>query len=173
MHRESGNLDFSTFCRPIAYIRTVPAAPEAHLVQPKTRNKIIDALLALMGERSWDEVTLDALAGRAGMSLAGLRSAYDGRLDALADFVRRTDERVLSSIDPDMADEAARERLFDVLFSRFEALAPHKAAIRNLGHAARRDPLLALELNGIAVGSMAWMLSGAGIDVSGPGGLVR
>ena len=83
------------------------------------------------------------------------------------------DERVLAAIDPDMAGEAPRERLFDVLFSRFEALAPHKQAIRNLGEAARRDPLLALELNRIVTGSMGWMLTAAGIPSTGRRGLVR
>src|SRR5215207_2350999 len=102
------------------------------MVQPKTRNRIIDSLLALAAERPWDEVTLPALAERAGVTLAVLRGAYDGRLAVLEDFVRRTDERVLSAVDPEMAGEAQRERLFDVLFSRFEALAPHKQAIRNL-----------------------------------------
>lgn len=143
------------------------------MVQPKTRNRIVDALLALMAEKRWDEVTLEALAARAGVSLATLRTAYDGRLAVLADFVRRIDERVLAALDPDMAEEAARERLFDVLFSRFEALAPHRQAIRNLGEAARRDPLLALELNRIVTNSMGWMLAAAGISATGGAGTLR
>jgi AcrR family transcriptional regulator len=143
------------------------------LVQPKLRNRIIDALMALAAERPWPEVTLPALAERAGLSLSALRAAYDGRMSVFADFVRRVDERVLAAIDPDLAGEAPRERLFDVLFSRFEALGPHKPAIRNLARAARRDPLLALELNRIATGSMAWMLTGAGISAAGGAGLVR
>ncbi len=143
------------------------------MVQPKTRSKIIDSLLALAAERRWDEVTLEALAERAGVTLSALRAAYAGRLEILADFVRRIDERVLSAIDPDMAEEAPRERLFDVLFSRFEALGAYRPAIRNLGAAARRDPLLALELNRMVTTSMAWMLTAAGIPATGAGGLVR
>jgi AcrR family transcriptional regulator len=146
---------------------------EAPLVQPKLRNRIIDALMALAAERAWGEVTLPALAERAGLSLAALRGAYDGRMSVFADFVRRVDEQVLAAIDRDLAGEAPRERLFDVLFSRFEALAPHKQAIRNLATAARRDPLLALELNRIATASMAWMLTGAGISATGGAGLFR
>lgn len=142
------------------------------MVQPKTRNKIIDALMELAAERPWDEVTLEAIAERAGVSLSGLRAAYDGRVSILADFVRRIDERVLAATDPDMGGEAPRERLFDVLFSRFEALGPYKQAIRNLGHGVRRDPLLALELNAITTASMAWMLSAAGIPATGALGRV-
>lgn len=143
------------------------------MVQPKTRNKIIDALMELAGDRPWDEVTPDAIAEHAGVTLSGLRAAYDSRASILADFVRRIDERVLSGLDADMSEEAPRERLFDVLFSRFEALGPYKQAIGNLGVAARRDPLFALELNGIVTGSMSWMLTAAGIPTTGLSGRLR
>jgi AcrR family transcriptional regulator len=143
------------------------------MVTQKTRTSIIDALLALAAEASWETISLADLAARAGVSLAQLRSAYDGRLAVIADFARRTDQAVLAGIDADMAGEPARERLFDVLFARLEALAPNRQAVRNLGEAARRDPLLALELNRIVTTSMGWMLTGAGISATGPGGLVR
>lgn len=143
------------------------------MVQPKTRIKIVDALTGLAAERPWEDITLEALAARAGIPLAALRAAYDGRLDILADFTRRIDEAVLAGIDPGMAGEAPRERLFDVLFSRFEALGPHKQAIRNLAGAARRDPLLALALNRIVAGSMRWMLTAAGIAATGGVGAIR
>ena len=143
------------------------------MVQPKTRTRTVDALMRLAAEQAWEEITLRAVAERAGVTLAALRDAYDGRVGILADFVRRIDEQVLAGLDPDMADEAPRERLFDVLFSRFEALGAHKQAIRNLGRAARRDPLLALQLDCIAIRSMAWMMAAAGIRSSGAGELLR
>ncbi|WP_224407794.1 TetR family transcriptional regulator [Afifella sp. IM 167] len=139
----------------------------------KTREKIIDAALKLAAERDWENVALADIAEAAGVSLTQLREAYDGRADILADFMRRTDRAVLEAIDPDMAEESMRERLFDILFSRLEILTPHKAAIAGIGHAARRDPLFAAELNRQLVNSMAWMLNAAGIRVAGPSGLVR
>jgi AcrR family transcriptional regulator len=143
------------------------------MVQPKTRNKIIDALMALAAERPWEEVTLQAIAERADVTLAALRASYGGRLDILSDFTRRIDERVLETVDPDMREEGLRERLFDVLFSRLEHLDPHRQAIQNLGRAARRDPPLALALNRIIVGSMAWMLTASGISATGGKGAFR
>jgi len=143
------------------------------MVTQKTRNAIIDALLALAAEADWEAISLDDLAARAGVSLAQLRNAYDGRLAVIADFASRIDQAVLAGIDADMAGEPPRERLFDVLFARLEALAPYRQAIGGLGAAARRDPLLALELNRIVTTSMGWMLTGAGISATGAGGLVR
>jgi len=80
---------------------------------------------------------------------------------------------VLDGSDPDMAEEPARERLFDVLMRRIEALAPDKDALRSLMRSARRNPGLALALNAMAVRSQAWMLEAAGIGASGPKGALR
>jgi AcrR family transcriptional regulator len=139
----------------------------------KMRDRIIYATMALLAEEGWDAVSLEAIAARAGVSLAQLRDAYDGRVAILADLARKTDKAVLKSIDETMADEAPRERLFDVLYSRFEALEEYRPALRRLAGGVLRDPMLALELNGVVTGSMAWMLSAAGIDHTGPGGRLR
>lgn len=143
------------------------------MVQPKTRNRIIEAMIALAAERPFHEVTLPAIAARAGMDLAALRAAYDSRLDVLADFVRRTDERALAGLDADMKEEGPRDRLFDVLFGRLEALKPYKAALQSIGDVACRDPALALTLNRIEALAMAWMLSAAGISAAGSRGAFR
>jgi AcrR family transcriptional regulator len=139
----------------------------------KTRKRIIDALMALAAERDWEAIGLADVAERAGLPLARLRQAYDGRLAILAELARRTDEAVLAGLDPQMAEEAPRERLFDVLFARFEALAPYRDGLRGLAAGAGRDPFLALALNRIAVTSMAWMLTAAGIPATGAIGAAR
>ena len=72
-----------------------------------------------------------------------------------------------------MTDESPRERLFDVLMRRLEALAPYKQAVRSLMCSARRNPGLALALNAMAVRSQRWMLEAAGIGASGPRGALR
>ncbi len=72
-----------------------------------------------------------------------------------------------------MAEEPPRERLFDVLMRRLEVMAPHREAVRSLMRSARRNPPLALALNGLAVRSQQWMLTAAGINASGPRGMMR
>jgi AcrR family transcriptional regulator len=141
--------------------------------KPKPRDKAVEALMALAAERPWSEVTLQAIAERAGVTLAALRGDYDGRLAVLAEYIRQVDERVLEGIDPALAGEAPRERLFDVLFARFEVHAPHRQAIRAIARAALGDPILALELNRLVTQSMTWMLAAAGISASGRRGLVK
>ena len=142
-------------------------------MQPEVRDSVLDAFMALLAERPWSEVTLEAVAERSGRGLSELRAGFDGRIDILREFTRRTDETVLAGIDPQMAGEGARERLFDILFSRIEALGPHKRALGRLFDAAWRDPVLALELNRIATISMSWMLTAAGVRTTGRMGALR
>lgn len=143
------------------------------MVTEKNRKRIIDALMALAAERDWEGIGLESVAERARMPLSQLRQAYDGRLDILGDLARRTDQTVLAQLDPEMGEEAPRERLFDILFARFEALAPYREGLRSLAEGARRDPFLALALNRMVVTSMAWMLTAAGIPAHGAIGRLR
>src|SRR5499427_5627814 len=137
------------------------------------RDRIIAALMALVAERSIEEIGFADIAGRAGVSLADLRQEFGSKLAIVAAYVKDIDRKVLAGGDADLAEEPPRERLFDVLMRRIEALAPHRAAIRSLMRSARRHVSLALAFNGLAVRSQQWMLTAANIDAAGPRGIVR
>ena len=107
------------------------------------------------------------------MSLATIREEFGSKIAMLAAHAKNLDRKVLAERTPDMADEEPRERLFDVLMRRLEAMAGERAAIRSLLRSAMIDPPLALALNSITVRSQQWMLAAAGIDAAGPGGMVR
>lgn len=137
------------------------------------RDRIIDAFLGLLATRPIEEIGLGDIAAGAGVSLSALRGEFPGKLAILAAHIKKIDRKVLEDEDADMADEPARERLFDVLMRRIEALTPHKQAVRSLMRSARRDPCLALALNTLAVRSQQWMLTAADINASGPKGMIR
>jgi AcrR family transcriptional regulator len=137
------------------------------------RDRIIEAFLALLAEQSFEDIGYADIAARAGVSLATLRGEFGSKLPIVAAYVKAIDRKVLAGGDADMAEEPPRERLFDVLMRRLEALAPDKAAIRSLMRSARRYPGLALALNGLAVRSQQWMLTAANIDSAGPKGMLR
>jgi AcrR family transcriptional regulator len=137
------------------------------------RDKIIEAFFALLAEQAFEDIGYADIAARAGVSLATLRKEFGSKLPIVAAYAKATDRKVLAGGDADMADEPPRERLFDVLMRRLEALAPDRAAIRSLMRSARRHPTLALALNGLAVRSQQWMLTAANIGAAGPKGIVR
>jgi AcrR family transcriptional regulator len=134
---------------------------------------IVGAFMALLADKRFEEIGFGDIARRAGVTLAELRDEYASKIEILSAQMRATDRAVLGGIDADMADEPARERLFDVLMRRLDALAPHKQAIRSLQRSAMFNPGLALALNGLTVRSMQWMLTAADITAAGPVGMIR
>jgi AcrR family transcriptional regulator len=151
--------------------RKAPAAPPPR--GATDRDKAVDALMALLSEHPFEKIGLAEVAGRAGIKLSQLRAEFGSTLAILAGHIKDVDRTVLAGGDADMADEPARERLFDVLMRRIEALAPYRQAIRSLMFSARRSPGLAFALNAMAVRSQRWMLEAAGIGASGPMGALR
>jgi len=140
---------------------------------PGNRDKLIEALMALLAERRFEEVGFGDVAARAGVSLAACRAEFGSILAVLAAHAKDVDRKVLAGLDSDLADELPRERLFDVLMRRLEVLGPHKGAIRSLVRSARRNPPVALALNALTARSMQWMLTAADINAVGPGGALR
>ena len=140
------------------------------------RAKAIDAFMALLGERSFEQIGLAEVAGRAGLKLSQLRAEFGSTLAIHAAYVRDIDRIALEGDKDqkdDMGDEPVRERLFDILMRRVEALTPYKDGIRSLMRSARRNPGLAFALNCMSVRSQSWMLEAAGISASGPRGALR
>jgi AcrR family transcriptional regulator len=137
------------------------------------RDKAIHALMDLLAEQSFEQIGLAEVAGRAGLKLSQLRTEFGSTLAIVGAHIKDIDREVLAGGSADMAEEPARERLFDVLMRRLEALAPYKAAARSLLRSARRNPGLALALNAMGVRSQKWMLEAAGIGASGPKGALR
>jgi AcrR family transcriptional regulator len=155
------------------------AASRAKLDQNKSgsdrsaRERVVDALLALLEEKPIEQIGFAEIATQADVSLAELRNMFGSTISILAAHMKEIDRAVLAGGSADMADEPPRERLFDVLMRRLEALGPHKAAIRSLSRSAMRNPGLAFALNGLAVRSQQWMLTAADINASGPKGMMR
>ncbi len=137
------------------------------------RDKAKDALIALMMQHPFEEIGLAEVAGRAGLRLSALRAEFGSTLAIWAAHIKDIDKAVLSADTADMAEEPLRDRLFDVLMRRIEAMTPYREAYRTLMHSAWRNPPLALALNAAAVRSQVWMLEAAGIAASGPRGMLR
>jgi AcrR family transcriptional regulator len=149
------------------------AAPAAETRSASPRDRIIDATMVLAAEHDWDAFDIREIAEAAGVSLAELRDAFPSKGAVLGGLARRVDRIVLDGTGDDLADEPARERLFDVLMRRLDALAPYKAGLRRLRPDVARDPLSLAALNQLTVNSMRYMLAAAAIDTAGPMGAIK
>ena len=140
----------------------------ADAAPPETpaRERIIDAMMALLAETPYGRIGLGDIAEAAGVSLATLREAFAGKLGIVAAFMRRIDIAVLAGGAPDM-ETGPRDRLFEAEMRRLDALSPYREAVRGLADSARSDPGLACALHRLAARSQKWTLVAAGIDHGG------
>ena len=138
-----------------------------------TKGKIIDALMELAAERAFEDITLTDIARHAGITLGQFREAFPSKGAVLGAFTRRIDKIVLDEAADDLLDEPAKERLFDVLMRRLDAMTPYKRGLEGVVEWARRDPLSAAALNREVLNSMRFMLEAAGIDCEGAVGAVK
>lgn len=137
------------------------------------KQRIIAALLTLAGEMPWEEITISEVALRAGISLADFRDHFPSKGAVLAAFSRLIDRQVLDGTTGDLAAETARDRLFDVLMRRLDAMAPYKAGIRGISQWIRRDPVSAMALNSSVLNSMRFMLEAAHLHSEGLAGTLK
>jgi AcrR family transcriptional regulator len=149
------------------------AAPIAPVRTGEPKSRIVDALMELAAERRWEDITLSDIALRAGMSLADFRDHFPSKGAVLAGFTRRIDRIVLEGTTTDLAGETAKERLFDVLMRRIDALKPYRDALQSISDWSRSDLMGAAALNGVMLNSMRFMLEAAGIDSEGPVGSLK
>ncbi len=140
------------------------------------KDACLRSFLAALANKSPARISLADVADGAGVPLSELRAEFDSVQDLLSAFFRATDRQVLAEGGPDSEDLAAegpKERLFEVLMRRLDALEPHKDAVRTLTRAARHDPVLALRLLCLSERSQRWMLAAAGVDCTGLAGATR
>ena len=134
-------------------------------------DRIIDATMDLIAGRGWRNLSLADIASATGLSLAQLYAVFPSKLAVLDAFERRVNERTLAG--EVSAEDSIRDRLFDLIMRRLDALAPHRPAIRALIRDLPLDPSIALCTGPRFVNAMRWMAESAGMDTSGIGGCLR
>lgn len=135
-------------------------------------DSLIDAALALAVERGWRALTLPEVADAAGVSLADAHATFSTKTALLNAFVARIDRQMLTGEAPDRS-ESVRDRLFDVIMRRLDALEPHKDAVAAIVDDLPADPLTAVAVLPAFGNTMAWILETAGLSASGLSGALR
>ena len=137
------------------------------------RNKAIVAALDLAAEGGWKAVTFPAIADVSDVSLADLRRDFTCKTDILRAFQAEIDAEVLAKSKPATPEHSPRDRVFDMVMTRFEAMTPYKPAIRRISAALCCHPAEAAQLIPSSLAAQYWMLAGAGAKLDGPGAGLR
>jgi hypothetical protein len=131
---------------------------------------LIAAAFAVAARDGWNAVSVAAAAHDAGLPLPRARERFPGPNAILLRFGRLADQAALTGA---ATDGTPREKLFDVLMRRFDALQAHRDGVRALMRALPANPPLALILGAATNTSMGWMLEGAGMSSTGVRGALR
>ncbi len=137
------------------------------------KTAIVEATMKLAAERRFEDIAIRDIAAEAGVTLADFRDAFPSKGAVLAGFSRKIDRAVLATPLGELAASSKRDRLFDVLMRRLDAMAPYRDALRGIAAWLRRDPLALIEMNRLTVNAMRFMLEAAEIDSDGPGGALK
>ncbi len=136
------------------------------------RERIVSAALRISEQRGWRDLSLGEIAAEAGVPLVELRKEFQSKAQILAAFSRALDIAVIEKF-PAPGPDVARDRLFDVLVTRFELMQPYKAAIRRIREDLGSSFGEALAQMRPALKSQYWMLAAAGISGEGGTGMLR
>lgn len=121
--------------------------------------------MALAAVQGWRDTTMMDIAEGAGLTLVEMRGLFASKTAILAGLIRQTDDIILRDDDSNMAGEPVRDRLFDVIMRRLDALANYRAGLAAVARELPRDPCaLACLATGPGRRSLQWMLEAARIQ---------
>jgi AcrR family transcriptional regulator len=137
------------------------------------RRAVVEALMRLAAIQPWSDIELTDVAREAGITLSDMRDLFPSKGAILDGFTRMIDKEVIGGTADDLVGEPARERVFDVIMRRLDAMAPYKAALRRISWALRSDPFSLAALNRSALNSTRYMLAAAGVPTEGSLGFIK
>lgn len=134
---------------------------------------IVDTAMELAREQGWRDLSLTDIAVAAKLPLSQVYGVYSSKQAILKGFTRMIDAEIMADEDGDGGDEPAKDRLFDVIMRRLDALRPYKEALAAIAHDQARDPLTVACSASRLSRSMASMLEAAKLSADGLRGMVR
>jgi AcrR family transcriptional regulator len=124
---------------------------------------LLAAAFALIGDEGWHEFSFAALARRTGVPRTEVYRQFPGRGALLSALTRRIDEAMLEVDEAELAGLPPRDRVFELLMRRLEALVPYRAGLARLAREARADPCVVLATACRLERSFIWLQDIAGL----------
>ena len=133
----------------------------------------LERAFATIEEKGWSRLTLADLAAALELTLVELRTLIDSKYDLISALNRHVDAAVLEECASIDVNDSPRDRLFEVLMARFDALTPYRDALGMMAFSVRSDLRLAAMTHKHLQRSMDWMLEAAGLGEGGLRGKFR
>lgn len=128
---------------------------------------LLEAAFNLIADAGWRGFSATALAERTGASLGEIYAELPVPAALACRLGARLDRAMLAVPPGELADLGPRDRLFELLMRRLEALAPFKPGLARLAAEARSEPGLALATLASLDRMASWLLDLAGLPGHG------
>ena len=132
------------------------------MVTKKDTQAALKAFLGLLAATPYHALSLQQVAEASGVPAGRLIAGFGSKAGLVEAYFADIDAVLLA--EPVEADGSVRDRLFDVIMRRFDAMQGERAALANLRKAMRKDRCLALRLAPVRLRSARIVLALAGID---------
>jgi len=141
------------------------------VTDPVLRRDLARAALQVAAAKPWREASLVELAAQAARPVSDF---YGASLGEAVDCVEEAFDRAMAdSIEAFDPTQSVRDRLFDLIMRRFEAMEPHRAAVVAMEVGQDRDPVLMAAAHQRNVRSARWVLAISGLEADGMTGQAR
>jgi AcrR family transcriptional regulator len=128
------------------------------------QSRLADAALRILAKKAWRDISLADVARTAKMPMLEVAAIVPAKPALLGLILRRFGNTIANTYKPDREAESGRDRLFDVGMAWFDAMTPHKKAIRALHDGFRNDPLTLLTVRSDIVAAAEWLMTLAEAD---------
>jgi AcrR family transcriptional regulator len=128
---------------------------------------LLEIAFEVIAETGWSDFSFNDLADRAGLSLAEIRGSFKSKSAILDALNLKLDEAMLAVDRGELSDLPSRDRVFELMMSRLEAMAPLRAGLIRLSKDARQDAELVIMTACRLDRSMAWLQDAAGLRSGG------
>ncbi len=138
------------------------------------RQKIVESALYLAVAQGWEYTTLRDIAQHSGISASDLYDVIDDKNDILVILGKIIDKKLLDNIDISEDDSiSSRDRLFDILMDRYEALNDYRDGVAAIFESFKYDPKQIIISMPHLCRSISWMLEMSTIETAGVSGMVK
>lgn len=136
-------------------------------------DRILECSVDIAARDGWPALRLRDVADALKEPLGSVIAVYPTTDRVASALLHRIDRQVLAQVTKIDDSETPRDRLFEILMMRFDALQQHRSVFVSLIRDLRRRPFLLLMRAPAVVHSMALMLIASGIEASSPIGMAR
>lgn len=153
--------------------KSAPKNPGKNESTAAVLDRIIDAGLDEAAAVGWRGLAMDAVADRAGLTLGEVLLQVPSKIHIMLCFLGRLDARTLGPVKAIDPADTPRDRLFEILMRRFDALNEKREGAKAIVAGVGYDPAAMLAGACRVERSSAAMLAAAGVSTDGLMGLAR